>query len=195
MRAIKIMAIGAIGFLLGLGLWYFSYSGASQSWEKLPAAPQAVSALIPAEQPFLFIKTSDGSIYSYSGQQNEGWLKDTAPENLGFPYEVTQPCDFSSPEFSLLAKPPKNIKDCFQEKNNAADGYIQDAYVLDRDGSVWEWSYIYSSFSDLPRCVCIPSTGFLLGLLIAFYAIPGKGNRPKSSPPTPDVADTLHGNS
>ena len=51
---------------------------------------------------------------------------------------ISKPCDYSSPEFSLLTIPSENIVDCVQV-HNFYDMW-RDAYVRDIYGDVWMWS-------------------------------------------------------
>ncbi len=165
MRALKIIIAGIIGFLLVLGLWQFGDAGYVEQWKKLSHPPQEVVALIPTGGPPLFIKASDGKIYRYSDWQNEGWIQESSPAKLIRPFEIAEPCNFSSPAFSLFSNAPKDIKDCLQEKTMYADGYVTSTFIIDRAGNVWEWQHARSA-EGLTLLFCLSPLGLLIGLFI-----------------------------
>ena len=180
MRIIKILAIGAIGFILGLAIWYLSESAYSIPWVKLPAPPQAVTELIPTGAPPFFIKTTDGSAYSYDRWDNKGWIQGTVPQNLGNPFEVKKPCNFLSSEFFPRSpNAPQNISDCFQETTMYADGYIRYAVVVDGDGNIWQWDYS-PTVGHTIMMYCLPVLCLLIGLFLAFVSIDPNGNTDKA---------------
>ena len=142
MKIVKIIAFGAIGLFLGLGLSSIIESGYFQPWKKLSAPPPNMSA------------------YFSVGEE----------QNSPTPVKITKPCDFSSPEFSLLSNSPKNIVDCIQRSEVYPDGYGRFASVLDSDGNVWEWAHVVTASDSLSSMICLPSLGLLIGVVIALLA-------------------------
>ncbi len=166
--------MGAAGFLLGIGLWYIIGTGFFYPWEKLPAPPPRTSELIAAPGESPYIKTSDGSTYTYSDWQNEGWIQGTLQQDAySGPFDITNPCDLTSSEFSQLLSRPQTIKDCYQETIGYPDGASQFTFVLDKNGYVWEWADKFSEYETLFSVfgwICFSSTGLLIGVVIALLA-------------------------
>jgi hypothetical protein len=185
MRIIKILAIGAIGFILGLGVWKVKESGYLEQWEKLSAPPQAVTELIPTGDPPFFIRTMDGSTYSYDSWHDKDWLPGTIPQHIDNPVEVKKPCNFLSPEFFPFSNAPRNINNCFQEQTMYADGYISYAVVLDNNGNIWEWEHSVTP-DYITTMFCFPFLGLLVGLVTAFIWVNQNGSIDKTliTPPT-----------
>ena len=174
MQTIRIIAIGIAGFILGLGLFLIDNNGYFQYWQNLPSPPQEISEIIPAGAPSFFIKTLDGSTYYYSSWHNEGWLQKTVPTDFVNPFEVTRPCDFSSPEFSLLTNSPPKIKDCVQETTLYADGSTQYTLAIDGKGNIWEWKHTTTAYDSLNQIIFFPFIGLLFGIVIAILTNPAK---------------------
>jgi hypothetical protein len=167
MRFIGIIVMGALGCILGLGLASMVGDGYFQPWEALPAPPQEPSEIIPGGAPSLYVRTLDGTVYYYSDRQNEGWIQGTIPQDILSPTEVTGPCDFSSPDFSPLTKPPKDIKDCVQDTTEYADGYIHYILAIDGDGDLWMRKRGSSPYEGIFRTICFSAFGLLLGIVTA----------------------------
>ncbi len=169
MRVLKVMALGVVGFLLGLGIWKLSSNGVGESWKQLPMPPQTVSELVPFGDPPLFIKTSDGKTYDYEDWRNGGWVEKPIPPKPFGPFDVTRPCNHSFPEFSLSLNAPGDIVDCFQETTWYADGNIKYAFVLDSKGTIWEWEHAVTP-ENLTELFCFPLFGLLICGVVAFVA-------------------------
>ena len=140
MRIVRFISISAIGFLLGFAGWHFSNLGYFQRWEKLPVTPQDIPGYFSVSKQ----KTYPGLV------------------------EITKPCDYSTVEFSLLAKPPDKIADCLQRLELDPEGSMRITYVLDIDTSVWKWEYIDNTNAAFLSMLCLPSSGLLIGIGIAF---------------------------
>ena len=136
MQVRRIILFSIIGLLLGIGFSNLITSGYFERWEKLPSL------------------STDVSEYFSAAEQKDS-----------FPVEITNPCSYSEPEFSILSNSPKNIVNCVQIKNNYAEGYSRETYARDSNGNIWEWSYL--SYFGLNALVCYPSYGLIIGLAIA----------------------------
>jgi hypothetical protein len=155
-----------IGVAIGLGMSKSADLGIGKSWEQLLMPPGPVAELIPFGEPPLFIKITDGKTYYYSDWHGEGWLEKAIPEQPIGPFDVTKPCDYSFHEFSSAPNSPKDIQDCFQEITHYADGNIRYAFVLDKQGRIWEWRRTVSP-ADLNGLLCFPALGLVVGVVIA----------------------------
>lgn len=169
MRVLKIIALGIVGFMIGLGIWKLASLGLGESWKQLSIPPQTVSELVPFGEPPLFIRTPDGRTYYYSDWHNEGWLEKPIPPEPIDPFKVTRPCDHSFPEFLVSSNAPTDVVDCFQETTWYADGSIKYAFVLDSKGTIWEWEHAVTP-ENLIGLLCFPLLGLLIGGLVAFIA-------------------------
>jgi len=145
MKIVKMIAFGVIGLFIGLGFLTITESGYLQRWRKLSTPPQNVSE------------------YFSAGEE----------QNSPSPVKITKPCDYSSPEFSILSNSPQNTVDCVQRYEIYSDGYGRFASVLDNNGNVWEWAHVVTAYDSLSTGVCLPSLGLFVGVVIAFLA-----NRP-----------------
>ena len=135
MRFIKVLALGIIGLLLGIGWFQLDTSGYFERWEKLPNPPAEVLSLF-----------SPGKV----------------PDEYGNP----QVCDQASPEFSFLSNTPREIADCIQRIDRAADANTRTVYVRDENGQVWTWSYFDYAYYYYAKRITLPTIGFSFGLLI-----------------------------
>ncbi len=141
MRLITIIAFGIIGIFLGIGLFHLDDSGYFQHWQRLLAAPANISDIFSPESPQ----------YDYPHVQ------------------YTKPCNYSSPEFSILANPPKNIVDCIQESEMYADGGTRSAQVIDRSENIWEWSHFTYAYDEQTKMILLPVFGCAIGIVIALF--------------------------
>jgi hypothetical protein len=85
MRIAKIIGFGAIGLFIGLGLLNIIESGYFQRWKKLSTPPHNVSEYFSTDKE----------------------------KNSPSPVKITKPCDYLSPEFSILSNSPQNILTAF----------------------------------------------------------------------------------
>ena len=138
MRFIKVIALGIIGLLLGIGWFQLDTSGYFERWQILSNPPTEVLDLFSQE---------------------------SAPDEYGNP----QPCDQSSPEFSLLSNAPSEIDNCIQRIDRAADANTRTVYVTNRNGEVWMWSYFDYAYNYYAKRMYFPMIGFTLGVLTALF--------------------------
>jgi hypothetical protein len=142
MRIVKIIGFGAIGLFIGLGLLNIIESGYFQRWKKLSTPPHNVSEYFSTDKE----------------------------KNSPSPVKITKPCDYLSPEFSILSNSPQNIVDCIQRSEIYPDGYGRFVFVLDNNGSVWEWAHVVTAYDSLSTGVCLPGSGLFIGVAIALLA-------------------------
>jgi hypothetical protein len=178
MKILIIIALTIIGLLLGFWFWQISEKFSVGAWEKLPAPPNKIVELIPASDPPLYIKISDGTTYRYEEWQNRGWIEEVVPQTSMNPTEVQRPCDLSAPEFSRWSNHPHDIVDCVQETVMYADGFIRYTFALDEHGYLWQSRITRTAYGSLTTLLCYPGLGLLFGLVAGvFVAIrrPGVG--------------------
>src|SRR6266508_1538141 len=89
----------------------------------------------------------------------------TTPDEYGNP----QPCDESSAEFSFLSNTPKEIVDCIQRLDRAADANTRTVYVTNKDGEVWMWSYFDYAYDYYAKRIYCPMIGFAFGIVTALF--------------------------
>ena len=92
-------------------------------------------------------------------------------------FTATKPCVYSSPEFFFLANAPRNIVDCIQLVTPYPDGYGRSAYVLDKDGTLWEWSHLTGAYSNLFLVYFLPGIGIIVGLVVGIIWVRRSHNR------------------
>lgn len=90
---------------------------------------------------------------------------ETAPDEYGNP----QPCDQSSAEFSFLSNPPKEIVDCIQRIDRAADANTRTVYVTNKGGEVWMWSYFDYAYDYYAKRIYFPTIGLIFGIVTALF--------------------------
>lgn len=66
----------------------------------------------------------------------------TTPDEYGNP----TPCDESSSEFSFPSNAPKEMVDCVQRIDRAADAKTRTVYATNKDGEAWTWSSHFPLF-------------------------------------------------
>ena len=168
MRLAKILAIGLIGLILGLAWSRSISSGYFQAWEKLPPPPLPIIEFVAVGEGSIIAKTANDSVLRCSSWLHECWAQADLSKSSFDHTRVTKPCDFSSPEFSSFKSHPKNTIDCIQGVTQYAEGVGMDTYILDSDGNVWEWSYIFAGNETLFAAFapyCCPSFGLLIGII------------------------------
>jgi hypothetical protein len=138
MRFARFLLLMAIGFLLGYAAWHISDLGYFERWERLAIAPQEIP-----------------QYFSVSSQENTG----------GF-VKITNPCDYSWPEFSILASPPKGITDCLQRLELDPGGSTRITYVLDSSGTVWQRTHIDNTSVYYLGMLCLPGAGLFVGAIV-----------------------------
>jgi len=136
MRMIRVIGFAMLGFFLAFWLYDLFESGYFRRWEKLSSPTEQVSEYFSAP---------------------------TKKANSGF--EVTKPCDYSMPEFSLISNSPKNIIDCVQTRQLYAEGEGRDTFVRDNAGNIWKWTNLV--YIDMIALVCWPGFGALIGVVAA----------------------------
>jgi hypothetical protein len=138
MQIVRIILFGLIGFFLAYGIVYVTEFGYLERWRKITS---------PSENIYGYFLATDNT------QNHQGGLI------------ITNPCDYSKPEFSFISNFPKNISKCVQVTTLYPEGESRNTYVYDRNGTVWEWSYLV--YVDLGAMICWPFIGLLIGVLIA----------------------------
>jgi hypothetical protein len=78
---------------------------------------------------------------------------------------IEEPCDYSLPEFYLIAFPPKNIADCA----HFYEILSRTTYIRDTDGNLWEWSNPFFLLWSLYPFLCCSFIGLFFGAIIAVY--------------------------
>jgi hypothetical protein len=141
MRTIRVIGFAIIGFFLAFWLYDIFESGYFQRWEKLASPSEQVSEYFSAPEK----KAISG-------------------------FEVTKPCDYSMPEFSILSNAPKNSIDCVQTKQLYPEGEGRATFVRDNAGNIWEWSNLV--YVNMIALVCWPGFGALIGIIAAI--VPNK---------------------
>jgi hypothetical protein len=165
MRILIVIALAIVGLLLGFWFWQVSDKFFAGAWERLLAPPDEIIELIPASDPPLYIKTSDGTTYRYEEWQNHGWIEAVVPQTSVNPTEVQRPCDLSAPEFSRWSNPPRDIVGCVQERVMYADGFIRYTFVLDNHGYLWQSRITRTAYGSMTTLLCFPGLGLLFGLV------------------------------
>jgi hypothetical protein len=152
MPIIRIISFALFGFFLALGISYVSELGYLERWKKLT---------LPSVNIQEYLNANDNH------QNPQGSLI------------ITNPCDFSKPEFSILSNYPKNISKCVQLTMLYAEGEERDTFILDENGAIWEWSFLI--YVDLVAMIIWPCMGLLIGVLIAIYTKRSKQGQAISS--------------
>jgi hypothetical protein len=175
-RFLIVAVCTSVGIVIGLGLAIagnrYIAGGCSSNWHKLATPPVEFSELVISAYGNVFATTPAGETYRCSEWKDECWVPDTVPEDVVTPeVEITDPCDFSSSEFSFLVGAPRNSIDCVQDFKMYADGFVRHTYVLDQDGNVWGWSHCGSVYDTrCYLCLSIPvlgsvALGFAVGIV------------------------------
>jgi hypothetical protein len=89
----------------------------------------------------------------------------TTPDEYGNP----QPCAESSAEYSFFSNAPKEIVDCIQRIDRAADANWRTVYVKNNDEEVWMWSYFDYAYDYYAKRIYFPMIGFAFGMVTAFF--------------------------
>ncbi len=142
-RILRLVSIGVVGLILGIGYWQATDLGYFEHWTQLSEKPQDVQG--------------------YLGPPG-------APIRLLPPARITSPCDFSRPEFSPVTNPPKEIVDCVQRLDVYADGDVRVTYVIDGDGRVWKWVLSHSLGSVAVALISSVCYGVLIASLVELLA-------------------------
>jgi hypothetical protein len=161
-KFLQLAAFVLAGFVLGLVISKAADSGYFQQWQKLPVSSAKITELPSANGNSVFAKTDSGEVLRCTEWNYECWVKDKIPERVSWSGEVTKPCNYSSPEFVLLANPPGTRIDCVQSN----DGFTRYAYVLDDSGNTWQWAFGESIDNRMGRMVIYPALGALVGLIL-----------------------------
>ncbi len=141
---IGLVVISAAGLILGVGLWFVSELGYFQHWTQLSVDRREAPGYLAAARN----------------------SRPPAP-----PGGITDPCDFSTSEFSLLANPPKDIVDCVQRLEVYADGDGRVTYVIDSDGRIWQWEFVRSASSGTFMMMAWALSGLLIGGVVGLIAV------------------------
>jgi hypothetical protein len=156
-----------LGIVLGFIAWRAYDAGYFEQWQKTNAPPRDDINLLTAVGSSVYIETGEGETYRCTTWARECWIKDHAPQEVRFPEWPGKPCDFASPEFSLLTNRPWLVRACFQSATTYPDGYGRFAYVLDQTGDVWEWSHTTGGLGYEVWPFCFVSLGVVMGGLAA----------------------------
>ena len=135
--------IAAPGLLLAIGFWCASDVGYFQHWTRVSERPR--------------------DLPGYLGTPGE-------PIQLLPPDRITSTCDFSTPEFSFLTDPPKDITDCVQELRVYADGDVRVTYVIDSGGGIWEWILARSAYAEVMAMISWSCSGLFIGIVVGLLA-------------------------
>ena len=166
MRYVALFVV--LGLLLGIGVSQARNAGYFEQWQQTASPPVKIEELITSGKGTILAKTIDGEILRCTNWREECWIPAQLPSPVDDAYVtiVTKPCDFSSPEFSLLTNRPREIIDCIQDKTTYADGWGEQTYVLDADGVVWEWSHGGTVYSAGGGHILFSCLGMLLGVCL-----------------------------
>jgi hypothetical protein len=169
MRLVKILLFGFIGLIVGLGGSHILSSGYSHVWNKLPSPPSPIAEFIAVGEGDIIAKTTNDTILRCSSWRDECWVRDDISEYHFDSTRITRPCDLSSSEFRNIKINPENIIDCIQGVTQYPEGIGRYTYVLDINGNIWEWSYIFAGSDTLYALFapyCCSSLGIILGVII-----------------------------
>jgi hypothetical protein len=140
MQIIKVILFGLIGFFLAYEIINMIELGYLVRWGK---------KVSPTEQIYEYFLAKDNN------QSHQGGLI------------ITNPCDYSKPEFSIISNSPKNIVKCVQLTFLYPEGESRDTYVLDENGIIWGWSHLI--YINLGLLICCPLIGLLVGVIISIF--------------------------
>ena len=144
MKTRRIISFAITGLFLSIGCLTILASGGFTSWRNLSIG----------------IEEDDYDYFSSILLAENG-------QRLSEYSSIEEPCDYSLPEFYLIAFPPKNIADCAH-----LNGILsRTTYVRDTDGNLWEWS---NPFTNIFFLFIIPfyywySHPFLCSSLIGLF--------------------------
>ena len=162
MRFARFFSAMAIGFLLGYAAWRITDLGYFERWERLNTGPTEIPRY-----------------FSVSWQQS-----------MGGHVKITKPCDYSWPEFSIPASPPRGITDCLQRLEMDPGGSTRITYVLDECGTVWQRTHPDNTRVHYLGMLCLPSAGLIAGAIAALIFEASKAHHQRMAAGQTDRAES-----
>ena len=162
--------ISLIGFLIrffigGLVLAFLAtFTLESEIWVKwnlLKRPPKNAIAVVSGNQALVFINTEDNQIYSCDPAGN-CWIPDVL-QSQHDPFFGE--CNYSQAAFWPITNHPRNIISCIESVILYPDANGHVIAALDRDGNIWQWSTLRSSYNSIFTIIFLAAWG-LAGLII-----------------------------
>ena len=137
MPTLRTIIFALLGLFLAVGYLNMRDSGYFQQWEKLS---------VPTKEVIEYFSATDKSQYPIGAN-------------------IKEPCDYSSPAFSLLSNSPKGIIECVKFITLYPEGTSQYIIARDNKSNIWSWSHTYILyFYDV---IWFPLIGLSFGATIA----------------------------
>ncbi len=149
-----------LGVLAGYGLWQAYFHGYFVRWQPVEAPPSGVAELLTSYGWPLYVRGLDNKTYVGLGE----WQETDLPEEISPNWTVVKPCRMVWPEFSPLARPPRDIAQCLQGEG-ILEAVASYAYVLDRTGNLWVWGHNPGPYGYLATFVVFIGLGGFAGLV------------------------------
>ena len=174
-KTLLLVFLALIGAIIGLVVANMNDAGYFARWHQLPPPPAKVTQLVTVESqgglalPRIYIKTIANETYSCEDTAHECWVMQ-APSFENNPHSrITQPCNYSSPEFSALANPPGNIVDCIQDLEiSGGEALGRFTFALDKDGGIWKNSHWSNSLGLVQQAIVFAFFGATVGLVVGY---------------------------
>jgi hypothetical protein len=146
-----------VGLMLGIA-WN---KGSLSRWQRLPDPPGRPDHILGGSTATVFIKTTDGQVYSYDPVDDKSWIKADQPV-------PSSPADNSCGEYPMqytVSAPPGKVIDSFKAQWCEAEVGEETDYVLLEGGSVWTWRHSDANFLNPARAFAAAGGGCGVGLL------------------------------
>jgi len=161
-RRIVLGALLILGAAAGLAVGLLNRSGATTRWTRLPSPPEPAGQILAASEAGLWIEARSGARYFLSPLDvAAGW---TVTDALNAPGALVQPALPAHVTRPALGQVLSSFD--LEAEVDGRPAYV--SYAIDDGGSVYRWSYSYSSGSALTILgwilVCAAAGG-MLGLL------------------------------
>ncbi len=109
-----------------------------QRWQPVMQAPQGTQAVVYGDFWRVYIRLSDGRVFSSpASPQEESWIPDAILSN-----PAPEPCDPKGVAFSLISNAPKDMVSCVQVLTYRGEGRDNVIYAMDHAGLLWKWEQI-----------------------------------------------------
>jgi hypothetical protein len=134
-----IASFPAIGMILGGAYYLYMDTGSSVDWQALDRPPAGVIGLVDGDLEGVYVLVRPASVYycqtGYTPDEPECWIEVTPPAPPGDdPYEISPP-DFR------VKPPPGDEIERIRYGYRFEHGAVRVDYVLQADGSIWEWRF------------------------------------------------------